>query len=83
MFSKRVSTHFGSQYGNGRHFMEPTMGEKAGICWHFETVQNPTRLAVSTNTSFFAVFQANLLNENEILAIIIRKLQNIILSYEI
>ena len=54
------------------------MGKKAGICWHFATVQNPTRLAVSTDTSFFAVFQANLLNENEILAIIIGKLQKII-----
>ena len=53
--------------------MEPKMGKKVGSCWHFKTVQNPTRLAVSTDTSFFAVFQANLLNENEILAIIIRK----------
>ena len=50
--------------------MEPKMGKKTGICWHFKTVQNPTRLAVSTDTSFFAVFQANLLNENDILAII-------------
>ena len=50
------------------------MGKKAGICWHFKTVQNPTRLAVSTDTSFFAVFQANILNKKEMLAIIIRKI---------
>ena len=44
------------------------MVQKDSICWHLKTVQNPTRLAVSTDISFFAVFQANLLNENEILA---------------
>ena len=49
------------------------MVKKVGICWNFKTVQNPTRLAVSTDTSFFAVFQANLLNKNEILAINIEK----------
>ena len=54
-------------------FYRAKNGQKAGICWHFKTIQNPTRLAVSTDTSCFAVFQANLLNENEILAIIIRK----------
>ena len=59
------------------------MTKKVGIFWHFKTIQTPIRLNASTDTSFFAVFQANLLNENEILAIIIRKLQNIILSYEI
>ena len=36
--------------------------------WHFKTVQNPTRLAVSTDISFFAVFRANPSNKNEILA---------------
>ena len=55
--------------------MNPKMGEKCGIYWQFKTVQNPTRLAVSTDTSFFAVLEANLLNENEILANIIGKLQ--------
>ena len=50
------------------------MDKKAGICWHFKTVQNLTRLAVSTETSFFAIFQANLLNKNKILAIIIGKI---------
>ena len=35
--------------------------------------KNPTRLAVSTDTSFFAVFQANLLSKNEILVIIVGK----------
>ena len=49
------------------------MIKKAGICWHFKTVQNPIRLAVSTGTNFFVVLQANPLNKNEILAIIIGK----------
>ena len=46
------------------------MVEKAGICWHFEIVQTHIRLTVETDTSFFPVFQANLLHENEILAIV-------------
>ena len=40
------------------------------ICWLFKTIQTPIRLDVSTDTNVLAVFQANLLNENEILAII-------------
>ena len=47
------------------------MVKQAGICWHFKTVQIPTRLDVSTDATFFAVFQENLLNKHEILAIII------------
>jgi len=50
------------------------MGKKIGICWHFETVQTHTKLTVETGTSFFHVFQANLLNENDILAIIAGKI---------
>ena len=57
-----------------RHFTEPKMVEKAGICWHFKTVQTHIRLTVETDTSFFPVFQANLLNENDILAIIAGKI---------
>ena len=59
------------------------MGKQAGICWHFKTVQNPTRLAVSTDTSFFAVFRANLLNKNEILAIYSGKYAENIVSFGI
>ena len=44
--------------------------KKVGICLHFKTIQTPSRLNVSTDTSLFAVFRANLLHENEILAII-------------
>ena len=50
------------------------MVKKAGICWHFKIVQNPTRIAVSTDSSFFVAFQANLLNGNAFLAIIIGKI---------
>ena len=50
------------------------MDKKAGICWHFETVQTHIRLTVETDTSFFPVFQANLLNENDILAIFAGKI---------
>ena len=45
------------------------MVKKTGICWHFKTVQTRTKLTVETDTSIFPVFQVNLLNENEILAI--------------
>ena len=57
-----------------RHFTEQKMVKKAGICWHFKTVQTHIRLTVETDTSFFPVFQANLLNENDILAIIAGKI---------
>jgi len=61
------STQFG---GVCHHFLKPNMVKKAGICWHFETVQTHIRLTVETDTSFFPVFQVNLLNETDILAII-------------
>ena len=51
------------------------MGKKVGICWHFKTVQKHTQLTVETDTNFFAVFQANFLNKNEILAITIWKIE--------
>ena len=37
---------------------------------YYKTIQTPIRLDVSTDNTGFAVFRANLLNENEILAII-------------
>ena len=46
------------------------MVKKVAIGEHFKTVQTPIRLAIFTNTNFFAVFHANLLNEDEILVII-------------
>ena len=46
------------------------MVKKIGIYWHFKTIQTPIRLDMSTDTNFFAVFQATLINKNRILAII-------------
>ena len=45
------------------------MGKKSGICEHFIKVWNVRNLTVFTDTTFFAVFRANLLNKNDILAI--------------
>ena len=49
------------------------MVKKVGFSENFKTVQTPITIrltAVFANTNFFAVFQANILNKNEVLAII-------------
>ena len=43
--------------------------QKSVLTQNVETVQNPIRSAVLRENTFFPVFMANLLNENEILAI--------------
>ena len=57
-------------FGKLPTFYISSNGQKVGICWQVKTIQTPIRLDVSTDTNFFAAFQANLLNKNEISAII-------------